>query len=288
MAAPMPELAGVEHRYAEINGFRMHYAEAGDGEPLILQHGWPQHWWMWRNQIPAFAERYRVIVPDLRGHGWSDAPRRGYEKRQFAADVIALMDELGIERARYVGHDWGAVAGYHLGTAHAERFERIACLGAPPPWRKMPPQPDLVAVTVLYQGILAAPVVGGLAVRNGFPELVMKAGRELGEFSEEELAAYRGPLREPGHDNASVQTYRVALTKELPAGLRDGNRDMHVSVPLLVVLGGEEMFRKLLDPERIREHAPDPRIELIPGSGHFMPEEAPDTVNELLLEFLEG
>jgi pimeloyl-ACP methyl ester carboxylesterase len=286
MAATMPELAGVEHHHAQVNGFRMHYAEAGDGEPLILQHGWPQHWWMWRNQIPVLAERYRVIAPDLRGHGWSEAPRRGYEKRQFAADAIALMDELGIDRARYVGHDWGAVAGYHLGSHHADRFERIACLGAPPPWRKTPPQPDLIAVTLAYQGLLAAPLLGGLAVRNGFPEVVMKAGRQLGEFSPEELRVYRAALDEPGHDNASVQTYRVALTKELPTALRDGNRNMHVSVPLLVVLGGEEMFKKLLDAERIGEHADDVRIELIDGSGHFMLEEAPDTLNELLLEFL--
>ena len=286
MAAPMPELAGVEHHYAVVNGFRMHYAEAGGGDPLILQHGWPQHWWMWRHQIPVLAERYRLIVPDLRGYGWSEAPRDGYEKAQFARDVIALMDELGIERVRYVGHDWGAVTGYHLGADHAERFERLACLGAPPPWRKSPPPPDLIAITLLYQGLLSAPLLGGLAVRNGFAEVVMKAGRQLGEFSEDELRAYREPLMEPGHDNATVQTYRTALTKELPTALRDGNRSMRVTVPLLVVLGAEEMFKKLLDPERIRAHADDVRIELIDGSGHFMPEEAPDTVNELLLEFL--
>ncbi len=93
MAPPMPEVEGVEHRWATVNGFRMHYAEAGEGEPAILQHGWPQHWWAWRHQIGPLAERYRVIVPDLRGYGWSDAPRSGYEKARLAADVLALMDE---------------------------------------------------------------------------------------------------------------------------------------------------------------------------------------------------
>src|ERR671936_598652 len=103
MAPPVPEVDGVQHRWADVNGFRMHYAEAGEGEPVILQHGWPQHWWAWRHQIGPLAERYRVIVPDLRGYGWSEAPARGYEKGQFAADVLALMNRLGIEKARFAG-----------------------------------------------------------------------------------------------------------------------------------------------------------------------------------------
>ncbi len=185
-----------------------------------------------------------------------------------------------------MGHDWGAVTGYHLGNDHPERFERLACLGAPPPWRRGAPPADLMAVTLIYQGLLSAPLLGALAVRRGFPEVVMKKGRELGAFSDEEIRVYRAALDEPGHDHASVQVYRTSLTKEVPAALRDGNADMRVTVPLLVVLGAEEMFRKILDPESVRRHADDVRIELIHGAGHFMPEEAPDAVNELLLEFL--
>jgi pimeloyl-ACP methyl ester carboxylesterase len=286
MAVPMPELAGVEHRYAVVNGFRMHYAEAGSGDPLILQHGWPQHWWAWRHQIPILAERYRVIVPDLRGYGWSEAPPKGYEKAQFARDVVALMDALGIERARYAGHDWGAVAGYLLGIDHAERFERIACLGAPPPWRKGPPPPDVLVTVLAYQSVAAAPLLGAFAMRNGLPQFVLKAGRQLGEFSEEELRTYRAPLSEPGHDNAAVLTYRTFITKELPASLRGGDGTGRITVPTLVVIGAEEMFRKVLDPDLARSKADDIRFELVHGSGHWLMEEAPDAVNELLLEFL--
>ncbi|MFY9488658.1 MAG: alpha/beta fold hydrolase [Solirubrobacterales bacterium] len=69
------DIPGVTHRLVTANGVRLHVAEAGSGEPVMLLHGWPQHWWMWRKVIPALAERYRVIVPDLRGSGWSEAPK---------------------------------------------------------------------------------------------------------------------------------------------------------------------------------------------------------------------
>ena len=94
MTRPFPPVEGVEHRYVEARGLRFHVAEAGppEADPLLALHGWPQHWYEWRRQIPALAEHYRVIVPDLRGFGWSDAPPDGYDKENMATDVLALID----------------------------------------------------------------------------------------------------------------------------------------------------------------------------------------------------
>src|SRR5436853_4837604 len=133
MALAMPHVEGVEPRYADVDGLRVHYAEAGEGDPVILQHGWPQHWWVWRDLIGPLAERFRVICPDMRGFGWTDAPRSGYDKPQLARDVIGLLDKLGIERVRYVGHDWGAFVGFLAALSHPERFERFMPLSIPPP-----------------------------------------------------------------------------------------------------------------------------------------------------------
>ena len=74
----------------------MHVAEAGSGPPLLLVHGWPQHWFCWRRVVPLLADRYRLIMPDLRGHGWSDAPR-GYDKEQLATDLLGLLDTLELD-----------------------------------------------------------------------------------------------------------------------------------------------------------------------------------------------
>jgi pimeloyl-ACP methyl ester carboxylesterase len=284
MATPMPEVEGVEHRWADVNGFRMHYAEAGEGEPVILQHGWPQHWWAWRHQIAPLAEHYRVIVPDLRGYGWSDAPRSGYEKAQFARDVIALMDELGLEKVRYAGHDWGAYVAYLLGFDFPERFERLAALAVGPPWREGTPPPSLLLM-LTYQSLVSSPGAGALAIRNGLPAVMLKAGRGKGSFTAEELAVFDDRWKEDGRANASVQTYRTFLTRELPAAIRGQYEDRRLTVPTLLLMGGKDLLRKALEPDLYRTKADSFRTEIVDGAGHWLMDEAPDEVTRHLLDF---
>ena len=178
MLPELPELDGVRHSYVHVNGFRVHVAEAGDpdGEPLVMLHGWPQHWWCWRKVIPALAERYRVICPDLRGHGWSDAPADGYDKPQFAADLVALLDALGLDRVRLVGHDWGAMAGFLACIRHPERFDRYLALGIVPPFpsRDRRLAADLAA---LLPAPADAPVIAPrLVSKPGVPRGVLRGG----------------------------------------------------------------------------------------------------------------
>ena len=97
MPVALPALAGVTHRTVDVDGLAVHVAEAGDGPPLVLLHGWPQHWWCWRHVVPLLAPSYRLVMPDLRGHGWTAAPAGGYDKEQLATDLLALLDQLGIE-----------------------------------------------------------------------------------------------------------------------------------------------------------------------------------------------
>src|SRR4051794_11886683 len=86
----IPRVDGVEHRFADVRGIRMHYTEAGEGDPVVLVHGWPQHWWSWREVIGPLAERHRVICPDIRGMGWSEGSRNGYGLDDLAADLLGL------------------------------------------------------------------------------------------------------------------------------------------------------------------------------------------------------
>ena len=285
MASSMPEVPGVEHRYADVNGFRMHYAEAGSGEPVILQHGWPEHWWAWRHVIPRLAERYRVIAPDLRGYGWSEVPKSGgYEKAQFAADVVGLMDVLGIEKARYAGHDWGAAAGYILAMDHPERLERLAAVSVPPPWREGPPPPQM-ALFITYQSVISTPVIGSLAMRNGLGGRMLKAGRSNGAFTDEELAIYDERWKEDGRAGATVGTYRTFLLKELPAQMRGSTAGKRLNVPTLVVMGGRELLMKMLQPEVYERRGDDVRIRIVDDAGHWVPEEQPEELTRVLLEY---
>src|SRR5512132_1056900 len=97
-----------EHGMAVVNGIRVHYVREGAGPPVVLLHGWPQTWFCWRLLMPLLAERFTLIAPDLRGYGLSDKPAGGFDKRTMAADVRALVHELGYERVALVGHDRGA------------------------------------------------------------------------------------------------------------------------------------------------------------------------------------
>ena len=286
MAVTMPEVPGVRHEYAQVNGVRIHYAEAGDGEPVVLQHGWPQHWWAWRAQIPALAERYRVICPDLRGFGWSEAPPGGYEKQQLADDLVGLLDVLGLERVRYAGHDWGGFIAFLAGFAHPGRFSHLAPIGIAGPWRGGRPHPSLL-VFLAYQSLVSSPVAGAIAMKRGLGKVMLRAGRAgaSGEFSEEELETYHRVFEQDEYANASVQLYRTFLTKELPALMRGAYNGRRLAPRTLMIMGRSDLLMKGIDREAMDRNADDLRLETIPDTGHWVPDERPAELTELLLDF---
>lgn len=287
MAPELPSLPGVEHRYEQVGDLRMHYAEAGDpqADALLLVHGWPENWWAWRDLIGPLSERFRVIAPDLRGLGWTDAPPGGYEKANLAQDLVNLMDVLGVERARYVGHDWGAFAGWHATTQHPDRFERFMPLSIPHPWTPDNPDPRRL-LRAWYQVVLAAPLLGRLAVGPiGFPRQVLKASRKAGDWSEEELSFYEELLRRPGYVGATQQYYRSFLLREMLPLARGQFKDTRLSVPTRLVTGASDRITKDMG-EEYREHADDMEVITIDGAAHWLPEEKPDAVLEIALGFL--
>ncbi|YCU75018.1 alpha/beta fold hydrolase [Mycobacteroides abscessus] len=140
----MPVLDGVEHQYVQAGDVKIHVAVAGpqDGRAVVLLHGWPENWWMWHKVIPALAAAgYRVHAMDLRGAGWSEVAPAGYEKEQFASDVLAAADALGLESFDLVGHDWGGWTAQLVALKAQSRIRRLVVLNIPPVWQ----QPGRVA-----------------------------------------------------------------------------------------------------------------------------------------------
>ena len=112
------------HRFVAANGARFHVAEAGEGPLVVLLHGFPQHWWCWRDQLTGLADAgYRVAAMDLRGYGASDKPPRGYDTPTLAADVAAVVRSLGEPAATIVGHDWGAFIAWAMPVLFPERYD---------------------------------------------------------------------------------------------------------------------------------------------------------------------
>src|SRR5215207_2087074 len=133
MPAPMPPLEGVEHTFHELpTGVRVHVAAFGPRRaPAVLAlHGWPQHWWVWRDVMRALEREFRVIAPDMRGFGWSGWPADGdFRKQRVADDALALLDALGLERVRLAGHDWGGWAAILAALTAPERFSSLTLMG---------------------------------------------------------------------------------------------------------------------------------------------------------------
>lgn len=277
----IPNVTGVTHRFVDANGVTLHIAEAGSGPPLVLLHGWPQHWWCWRLLIPELAERYRVIAPDLRGFGWSDAPPDAYAKATFAADVIALLDIEGLDRVRLVGHDWGGYTGFLLALEHPERIERLVALDITPPWPFAPSLSSLaLPLLASYQLLLATPVLGQLALTTSpaFVGALIRAGSgHATRWTQESLDQYAKVLQEPARARASSRCYRTFLTREL-ASLPGLYNPEALQVPTKLVMGGQSAIRHILKPTASRNL----QLQTVDGAGHFLPEEAPtETVRHI-------
>ena len=202
----MPELSGVTHAFVTLStGLRMHVAEAGnpDAPTVLLLHGFPQHWWEWRKVIPPLAERYRVVAPDLRGAGWTDAPADGYTVGDVLADVLALLDALGLRRVGLVAHDFSAFVGFRLCFDHPERVAAFLCLG-PHPYLRFKPQMLAGIPQLWFQPVVATPGLGPWALRTDRLTRHLLTGFTTtpDSITPEDLAIFTGRLHAQGHREA--------------------------------------------------------------------------------------
>ncbi len=277
----MPHVDGVRHRFIGANGIVHHVAEAGadDGDPVLLLHGWPQHWYEWRHLIPALADRHRVLALDLRGFGWSDAPPWGYEKEQLATDVLAVLDALGIDRVKLVGHDWGGWIGFLLCLRAPERFDRFLALGIPHPWQTVGSGwRDLPRFW--YQVPIITPGLGYALHRSGlFVRAALRSGVTDGNaFDRTTIASFADNLAEPARARACVQVYRVFVLHESLPVARGRYMSSRLTVPTRLVAGADD---PVVSPAMIagwEAHADEMSVELVADCGHFIADERPQLV----------
>jgi pimeloyl-ACP methyl ester carboxylesterase len=283
-----PAVDGIAHRWVEARGLRFHLAEAGEGDDVVLcLHGWPQHWFEYRDLLPRLAAAgKRAIAMDLRGFGWSDAPADGYEKENLAADVLAVLDALGLAKVKLIGHDWGGWIGYLLCMRAPERFERYLALGILTPW--ISTRATVVnAWRFAYQPLVASPWLGYRLHTSGtlVPKVLVGASAIRDPWDGPTIHAFADNLAEPDRARACVQMYRVFLLREQPEIAKGRYARVRNTVPTLHVHGSEDPLpAKML--AGYQRHADDMRVELVDGLGHFVADEAPDLVAARALEFL--
>lgn len=274
----MPELPGVEHHFIDVRGLRMHVAVAGSGEPLVLLHGWPQHWWEWRRVIGPLAEHYRVICPDLRGLGWTGAPPEGYRPEVMADDIAGLLDRMGVHRFRLVGHDWGGLVGYQLALRSPDRVSHYIAVNTASPFLRPTPRVLLNGVRVWHIPLNAAPLIGRRMSGSVVPRWALRHWTyRSAALTSEDARIFLAQFRDPARVRATVSYYRNIVRRELPLLLVGKYRWSRLTVPVLVLSGDRDPLLSAGQMTGFDRWATDLRVESMVDVGHFPPIEDPDS-----------
>jgi pimeloyl-ACP methyl ester carboxylesterase len=278
----MPHVGGVRHSWVDVGGLRVHLAEAGpeDAPPVLLLHGWPQHWYEWRHLVPLMADRFRLLMPDLRGLGWTEVTERGYEKDQLARDQVALLDALGIASVDLIGHDWGGYAGFLMCLLAPERVRHYIPLNIITPWASRHPRTFLSSWRTAYQIPLVAPFVGPRITRvSGYVPFMLRRAAN-GAMCDDEVEVFAAPLREPERARASAKYYRSFQVRDLPKLVLGHWTKYRLRTPTRMIYGDGDF---VVRPEMLHgyeRYADDMEIEFVPGASHFIADERPELVAE--------
>ncbi|MFC9919632.1 alpha/beta fold hydrolase [Agromyces binzhouensis] len=283
-APQLPEASGFEHLMVETPGLRTHVATIGDGdgEPIVMLHGFPLHWWQWREVAPRIAERgYRVICPDLRGAGWTEADDPGIERETRMHDLLAVLDALGIGRVHLVSHDMGAITAIQLAYTHSDRVGRAVQLSVPPGFISF--SPKLVAAFRHMPKLLWHRP--GASLRGVWADQY-----NAGPTADEIIDMHLAPMQRPEIDGAVRPLYRGMVVPESMRLSRGTYTRMRLTVPTLFAFGrvdtrfDEPLIRRLCgDPSRF---ADDVEFAFVDDAGKLLPDDAPEAVASLTLDWI--
>jgi epoxide hydrolase 4 len=281
-----------QHQFIETNRVRLHCVTQGEGDLVLLLHGFPEFWYAWRFQLPVLARHFKVVVPDLRGHNESDKPTSGYDVDTLSADVIGLIQALGYQQASVVGHDCGGLLTWHLAHKFPQYLQRVAILSAPHPNRLFREFSVTLEALLHHWYVLALQM-------PGVPEYLLRANLKQflqnwfqknsvrkGAFSSETLEVYQAALEKAGALTSILSYYRQLLSPQ--AWLANlWRRDNPITIPTLVLWGEQDQVLSPQLTEGLEDWIKAPlRLRLLPDCGHWTQQEVPNLVNRELLEFL--
>jgi pimeloyl-ACP methyl ester carboxylesterase len=287
----------MQNQFVTINNINLHVVTDGpeNGTAVILLHGFPEFHYGWRKQIPALVEAgFRVIVPDQRGYNLSDKPKgiSAYDVDILAKDIVGLFDHFGIEKAKLVGHDWGAVVAWTVAINHAERLEKLAILNVP--------HPDVMTDFVLnnstqrkkswYVFFFQIPwFVEWVLGKNNFEYLarmLTRSGRK-NTFSEADVVEYKKAWSQKGALTGMINWYRAVMRRGLRHAFsqkKPGAR--RVTIPTLMLWGKRDVALSSEMAQPSIDLCDQGRLIFFDKATHWVQHDACEEVNQKLIEFM--
>jgi haloacetate dehalogenase len=286
---------GFARKRIATSGAEIALVQGGSGSPLLLVHGYPQSHVMWHKVAPRLAERFTVVVPDLRGYGASskpvtDAEHLPYSKRAMARDLVEVMAALGFDRFDIAGHDRGGRVTYRMALDHPERVRRLAVLDIIPTLEQFERMDRSSARRAYHWYFLAQPAPFPETLIGKDPDYFLEHSLQSwcgtpDAFAPEALAAYREAFRDPAVIHATCEDYRAGIGCDCAFDEADRAAGRKIAAPLLALSGAPSRSgrgRPMLD--IWRAWATDVRGQAL-NCGHFIPEEAPEALTAQLLAF---
>jgi pimeloyl-ACP methyl ester carboxylesterase len=272
------------HHMATVNGIQMHYVMGGQGDPVVLLHGWPETWYAWRHIMPALAENYTVIAPDLRGLGDSSKPPTGYDGKTVAEDIHQLVTQLGFRTIYLVGHDMGVWVAYPYAAEHPTEVEKLVIMEVPPPGFF---PPELIPWWFHFNQVRDVPekLVEGKEMEYltwFYHNLAYIPSAITQEAINEYVRAYSAP----GGMRAGFEYYRAFQEDAMQ---NQNYSQTRLTMPVLALgagyipaFGGISNPLPVLGMQQLAENVTG---IIIPNAGHFFPEEQPQFVINQLSNF---
>jgi pimeloyl-ACP methyl ester carboxylesterase len=278
--------------YIQLDKVKLHYIQEGSGEKVIFfLHGWPEFWYSWRHQIPALVDAgFKVIAPDLRGFNLSDKPSgvEAYALENVGKDIAQFIDKLGIEKAHIVGHDWGGALAWHMGLHYPEKVDKLAILNSPYPaifLKNLRSNPSQLLKS-WYMLFFQIPILPEFLLKLNLSFFFKKTFRGWAynkkAFPKEAIDAYAEAYAQKGAMKSSINYYRAGL--RFSSAKKEKGRK--IQSPTLMIWGENDkaLSKDLtIGTEKYINNNFD--LKFIPQCSHWVQQDAPDLVNEYLVEF---
>lgn len=287
-----PGLPGFEHRFATVNGVRLHYVAGGkeDGEVIVLLAGFPESWFAWRKVIPLLAPRYRIIAPDLPGQGDSDRPQSGYDTRALADMVHGLLQQLCVTRYCMAAHDVGAWVAYPYAAMFGDEVRRLVLMDAGIPGITLPtalPTAPERAWRTWHFAFHSLPDLPEMLIsgrEHQYLDWFLRRKTANPEtFSNEDITEYLRVFTKDGGLRAGLAYYREAALSAKQ------NRELaargKLAMPILALGADQGSIADMAAP--LRDYAANVRGGVVANCGHFIPEEQPEAAARELTAFFD-